>query len=195
MPNTPSASSGCASRATSQAHHLHSAGPARPENSYRSLEGRQAGRAESRRLLTITPREVRRDRRRWSPPILPAWRAKWSLARACFCPMAALNSKCARFTATMWSAKSNGGMLGRASGHQPAGRAVAIPALTEKDKLDLQFGLKHGVDVVALSFVRSADDIRMAKSLMRELGQVRARSSPSSKSRKPSNTGRNSRSD
>ncbi|MGA9640717.1 MAG: pyruvate kinase, partial [Terriglobales bacterium] len=51
------------------------------------------------------------------------------------------------------------------------GAAVAIPALTVKDKLDLQFGLKHGVDVVALSFVRSADDIRMAKELMRGFGK------------------------
>jgi pyruvate kinase len=48
---------------------------------------------------------------------------------------------------------------------------VAIPALTAKDKRDLEFGLKHGVDVVALSFVRSADDIRMAKDLMRGFGK------------------------
>ncbi len=48
---------------------------------------------------------------------------------------------------------------------------MAIPALTEKDKRDLKFGLKQGVDVVALSFVRSADDIREAKSLMREFGK------------------------
>ena len=48
---------------------------------------------------------------------------------------------------------------------------MALPALTGKDKRDLEFGLKHGVDVVALSFVRSADDIRMAKNLMREFGK------------------------
>ncbi|MGA3194788.1 MAG: pyruvate kinase [Terriglobales bacterium] len=65
----------------------------------------------------------------------------------------------------------NGGLLAQHQGINLPGAAVAIPALTEKDKVDLQFGLKHGVDVVALSFVRSADDIRMAKSLMIEYGK------------------------
>lgn len=65
----------------------------------------------------------------------------------------------------------NGGMLGEQQGINLPGAAVAIPALTPKDKRDLEFGLKQGVDVVALSFVRSADDIRMAKSLMREFGK------------------------
>jgi pyruvate kinase len=65
----------------------------------------------------------------------------------------------------------NGGMLGEQQGINLPGAAMAIPALTAKDKRDLEFGLKHGVDVVALSFVRSADDIRMAKSLMREFGK------------------------
>jgi pyruvate kinase len=65
----------------------------------------------------------------------------------------------------------NGGMLGEQQGINLPGAAVAIPALTDKDKLDLQFGLKHGVDVVALSFVRSADDIREAKILMRGFGK------------------------
>jgi pyruvate kinase len=65
----------------------------------------------------------------------------------------------------------NGGMLGEQQGINLPGAAVAIPALTQKDRRDLEFGLKHGVDVVALSFVRSADDIRGAKSVMRELGK------------------------
>jgi pyruvate kinase len=65
----------------------------------------------------------------------------------------------------------NGGTLGEQQGINLPGAAMAIPALTAKDKRDLEFGLKHGVDVVALSFVRSADDIRMAKSLMREFGK------------------------
>ena len=65
----------------------------------------------------------------------------------------------------------NGGMLAEHQGINLPGAAVAIPALTEKDKLDLQFGLKHGVDAVALSFVRSADDIRMAREMMREFGK------------------------
>jgi len=65
----------------------------------------------------------------------------------------------------------NGGTLGEQQGINLPGAAMAIPALTAKDRRDLEFGLKHGVDVVALSFVRSADDIRMAKSLMREFGK------------------------
>jgi len=65
----------------------------------------------------------------------------------------------------------NGGLLAEHQGINLPGAAVSIPALTEKDKLDLRFGLKHGVDVVALSFVRSADDIRLAKDLMRTYGK------------------------
>lgn len=65
----------------------------------------------------------------------------------------------------------NGGTLAEQQGINLPGAAVAIPALTAKDKLDLEFGLKQGVDAVALSFVRSADDIRMAQSLMREFGR------------------------
>ncbi len=66
----------------------------------------------------------------------------------------------------------NGGTLAEHQGINLPGAAVAIPALTEKDKEDLKFGLEHGVDFIALSFVRSADDIRMAKDLMREIGRV-----------------------
>ncbi len=65
----------------------------------------------------------------------------------------------------------NGGLLAEHQGINLPGAAVSIPALTEKDKLDLQFGLEHGVDVVALSFVRSADDILVAKDLMRTYGK------------------------
>jgi pyruvate kinase len=65
----------------------------------------------------------------------------------------------------------NGGLLAEHQGINLPGAAVSIPALTEKDKVDLQFGLKHGVDVVALSFVRSADDIRLAKDLMNAYGK------------------------
>jgi pyruvate kinase len=65
----------------------------------------------------------------------------------------------------------NGGILGQHQGINLPGAALSIPALTEKDRRDLKFGLKHGVDVVALSFVRSAEDIREVKSLMRDFGK------------------------
>ncbi len=66
----------------------------------------------------------------------------------------------------------NGGMLAEQQGINLPGVAVSIPALTGKDKLDLKFGLQHGVDAVALSFVRSADDVRMAEKLMRDFGRT-----------------------
>jgi pyruvate kinase len=60
----------------------------------------------------------------------------------------------------------NGGTLGEHQGINLPGAALSIPALTPKDKEDLEFGLKHGVDAVALSFVRSAEDIREVKQIM-----------------------------
>jgi pyruvate kinase len=60
----------------------------------------------------------------------------------------------------------NGGLLGEQQGINLPGVALSIPALTEKDRKDLEFGLKHGVDVVALSFVRSASDVQMGKQII-----------------------------
>jgi pyruvate kinase len=50
------------------------------------------------------------------------------------------------------------------------GTALSIPALTEKDRKDLEFGLKHGVDAVALSFVRTAADVNMVRQIVVDLG-------------------------
>ncbi len=60
----------------------------------------------------------------------------------------------------------NGGMLGEHQGINLPGTALSIPALTEKDRKDLEFGLKHGVDAVALSFVRSAADVNMVRQIV-----------------------------
>ena len=60
----------------------------------------------------------------------------------------------------------NGGLLGEHKGINLPGAAIRIPALTEKDIQDLKFGLEHGVDAVAVSFVRSAEDVRAAKRLI-----------------------------
>jgi len=57
----------------------------------------------------------------------------------------------------------HGGMVSDHKGINLPGTPVSIPALTEKDLSDLQFGLGQGVDYVAMSFVRSADDIRQIK--------------------------------
>jgi pyruvate kinase len=60
----------------------------------------------------------------------------------------------------------NGGPLGEHKGINLPGVALSIPALTEKDRKDLEFGLKHGVDAVAFSFVRSAADVNMGKQII-----------------------------
>jgi len=64
----------------------------------------------------------------------------------------------------------NGGMLGEHKGINLPGVALSIPALTEKDCKDLEFGLDHGIDAVALSFVRSAADVRTAKEIISSHG-------------------------
>ena len=50
------------------------------------------------------------------------------------------------------------------------GVAVSVPALSEKDIEDLRWGLKAGADFIALSFVRSADDIKDVHRIMDEVG-------------------------
>jgi len=60
----------------------------------------------------------------------------------------------------------NGGTLGEHQGINLPGVALSIPALTSKDRKDLEFGLHHGVDAVALSFVRSAADVRTVKEII-----------------------------
>jgi len=57
----------------------------------------------------------------------------------------------------------NGGMLGEHKGINLPGTAVSVPALSEKDMADLAFGLRHEVDVVAASFIRTAEDVLAAK--------------------------------
>ena len=65
----------------------------------------------------------------------------------------------------------NGGLLGEHQGINLPGVALTIPALTEKDRKDLEFGWKHDVDVVAMSFVRSASDVREVKQLIANEGR------------------------
>jgi len=50
------------------------------------------------------------------------------------------------------------------------GVAVSVPALSEKDMDDLRWGLRAGADFIALSFVRSADDIKDVHRIMDEEG-------------------------
>ena len=50
------------------------------------------------------------------------------------------------------------------------GVAVSVPALSEKDKEDLRWGLRAGADFIALSFVRSAKDIKDVHLIMDQEG-------------------------
>jgi pyruvate kinase len=66
-----------------------------------------------------------------------------------------------------------GGPLGEHKGINLPGVAVSSPALTDKDRADLEFGLGElNADFVALSFVRTADDVRMAHDVMKRLGRT-----------------------
>ncbi len=50
------------------------------------------------------------------------------------------------------------------------GVAVSVPALSEKDREDLRFAMRLGVDLIALSFVRSPDDLADVHEIMDEFG-------------------------
>ncbi len=63
-----------------------------------------------------------------------------------------------------------GGVLSSHKGiHLPQG-SLDLPPLTRKDKDDLAFGIKRGVDFVALSFVRDGKDIIYARREMKKMG-------------------------
>ncbi|MEJ7837266.1 MAG: pyruvate kinase, partial [Thermomicrobiales bacterium] len=64
----------------------------------------------------------------------------------------------------------HGGHLKSNKGINLPGTQISSPALTEKDVEDLEFGINLGVDMIALSFVRSSADIVLAKDRIRVLG-------------------------
>jgi len=64
----------------------------------------------------------------------------------------------------------NGGVLKEHKGINLPGVDVSAPSLTEKDRRDLNFGIKVGVDYFALSFVRKAEDLRQIKSFIKRQG-------------------------
>ncbi|NIM92409.1 MAG: pyruvate kinase [Anaerolineales bacterium] len=59
-----------------------------------------------------------------------------------------------------------GGHLGSRKGVNVPGVHLRVPSLTEKDKNDVAFGIKAGVDMIALSFIRAADDIIELRNLV-----------------------------
>jgi pyruvate kinase len=64
-----------------------------------------------------------------------------------------------------------GGRISDHKGINLPGVAVSAPALTAKDQEDLRWALATGVDIVAMSFVRSPDDAMVARKIMNEAGR------------------------
>ena len=63
-----------------------------------------------------------------------------------------------------------GGLLGERKGVSVPGRTLPMPALTEKDLLDLKLAVELDVDYLALSFVRHPEDLLLCKKHLSDLG-------------------------
>jgi pyruvate kinase len=64
----------------------------------------------------------------------------------------------------------NGGMLGENKGINLPGIPVRVPSLTDKDSQDLEFALRAGADAIAVSFVRTAEDVRLVRNRVSAYG-------------------------
>jgi pyruvate kinase len=62
----------------------------------------------------------------------------------------------------------NGGILGENKGINAPGVKLPAAAVTPKDEEDLKFGIRLGVDMVALSFVQTPEDVATARRIIRE---------------------------
>lgn len=69
----------------------------------------------------------------------------------------------------------NSGDLGENKGVNLPNVAVNLPALAEKDINDLKFGCEQGIDYVAASFIRKADDVRAVRKVLDENGGKRVK--------------------
>ncbi len=66
---------------------------------------------------------------------------------------------------------TEGGPVSNNKGVSLPGMNISVPALSEKDKTDLRFALRLGVDFIALSFVRSPADVELVHEIMDEVGR------------------------
>lgn len=74
---------------------------------------------------------------------------------------------------TIYASVLLGGDLKSHKGVNLPGSNLNIPILTEKDLKDLEFGLEQGIDLVAVSFVKTAEDLQMVRKTMRRLSPRR----------------------
>lgn len=63
---------------------------------------------------------------------------------------------------------ANSGILSNQKGCNVPNRAISIPFLSKKDKDDILFGIENGIDLIAASFTRCAEDILSIKKLINE---------------------------
>lgn len=64
----------------------------------------------------------------------------------------------------------NTGMVGTHKGVNVPGVSIKLPAMTEKDKADLIFGCEIGVNIVAASFIRKAEDVIAIREILNAHG-------------------------
>ena len=62
-----------------------------------------------------------------------------------------------------------GGTLKSNKGVNLPGANLTFPSFTEKDRADLAFGLDQGVDMIAISFVKTAEDVQVVRSAIEEM--------------------------
>ena len=163
------------SSAAGRSHHLHSAGPARPQDPDGNAQGRTfRSRFRPERSVTITSRDCGRDGcadfDNFQRPAAGSATGSRILLSDGLIELRVIGVRGDEVECEV----INGGSLGEHQGINIPGAALSIPALTEKDRNDLNFGLDHGVDMVALSFVRSAADVEDVKKLVADKGQTRS---------------------